>query len=90
VVVTRDELFVLAPIRFLVYFTEKFDLEHSIAKKSISEFAKFHLLRLPGYRVTYIDQRGEAHTIELWPRRPKEFEEAMSAGCGTGSAATVK
>jgi hypothetical protein len=78
VVVTRDELFVLAPIRFLVYFTEKFDLEHSIAKKSISEFAKFRRLQLPGYRVTYISQNGEAHTIELWPRRPKEFEQAMN------------
>ena len=79
VVVTRDDLFVLAPIRFLVYFTEKFDLEHSIAKKSITQFTTFYVMRLPGYRVTYVSQSGEVRTIELWPRRSKDFEQAMGA-----------
>jgi hypothetical protein len=77
VVVTQDDLFVLAPIRFLVFFTEKFDLEHAIAKRSITQFSMFRVMRQPGYRVTYISQSGEVRTIELWPRRPKEFEQAM-------------
>jgi hypothetical protein len=80
VVVTRDGLFLLAPIQFLVYFTEKFDLEHDIPKNSIREFEKLNRPLQSGFRVSYLGQSGETRTIELWPRRPKIFEQAMNVG----------
>jgi hypothetical protein len=80
VVVTQDVLYVTSSIQFLVYFTEKFDLEHTIPKKSIQEFAKLKRLLQTGFRVAYLDKGGEVRRIELWPRRPGEFEQAMSVG----------
>jgi hypothetical protein len=80
VVVTSENLFVLAPVQFLVYFTEKLDLEHAIPKSAIREFQKIHRFLQTRYRVSYEGRGGEMRTIELSPRRLKEFEEAMSAG----------
>jgi hypothetical protein len=80
VVVTQDSLYVTASAQILTYFTEKFDLEHTVPKKSIQEFAKLKRLLQTGFRVGYLDKGGEVRRIELWPRRPSEFEEAMSVG----------
>jgi hypothetical protein len=78
VVVTKGELVVTAPVAFLAAFSEDYDLEHSIPKESICEYVRFTRFFQRVYRVSYIDEQGVLRTIELWPKKSAQFEQAMN------------
>jgi len=78
IVVTGDSLYTGVPNPLLRTVTRKYDLEHRIAKTSIEAIEpRRHWLSKRSYRIRYRDGRGEVHTIELWPKRREEFEQAL-------------
>jgi hypothetical protein len=76
VTVTDDELWIVPLFPFSA-FAEQFDLEHRILKRRITEITEHCSFWGRSFLVDFVDEEGKSHRVDISPKRPEQFIEAL-------------
>ena len=76
ITVTDEELWVVPFFPFSA-LAELTDLEHRVRKVDITQIKERRQFFIRSFLIDFLDQDGQSHRVQIYPRRWRQFKEAL-------------